>query len=222
MVGIYFFVAGILAYVLVGHRVSLEPVYCSRHQILLGIGFALVLLDFLIYLKHIKRAFILLLSFCVIGNIDVFLKFQAVHYAQLALMTEMGKQEQLIAGGNFCIINALPDSPFFNDLQTQHSYCGMAKKTFGDETRFLIDKHAYTKCLLSGYGINVRKATYMNMKDMTFNGTFDYFMIIDSGTLLLKNHGSVLKIMFEEYFAKDKFVKDIDELLTITCVPYQQ
>lgn len=69
---------------------------------------------------------------------------------------------------------------------------------------------------------NVRsfKKSY-NMNDVRFDGSFDYYMIINEGDVKLRRTAPFVKLIFFEHFSKERFVREINNVLTITCLPYK-
>jgi hypothetical protein len=221
--GLYFFIAGAFAYIAV-NKIPVFSGYNSRHQILLGIGISLLLLDFLRYYinpKYTKSAFIILITSFIIINIDNCLTFQRLHYKQLALMEEMRKNEEIVNNNNFIIHD---NTKYYNEPYgiAFYAWTGMAKKVFGNETRVIVDKASYNQLIAEYIDINVFKSVQYNMKDISFNNTFDYYIDIDEGEINLLGNKTIIKLIIEEYFFKQQFERDIDKILTIQCVPYEQ
>jgi hypothetical protein len=218
LLGIYFFVAGALAYIMVDKT----PTYLnpeSRHQILLGTGISLMLLDFLIIClgsRWLKYVFIVLLSLFITVNLDQYLAFQRAYYKQLAIMTEMKNEEKIASNRNFLVV----DNLYYGEAAelTFYAFTGMAKKVFGDETRLLINKWKYD-LFISKFDICFLKESRFNTKDIVFNGQFDCYIVIEPGKLDLLRTKNILKLMVEEYFFKAKFVEHIGDLLTLNCLP---
>jgi hypothetical protein len=216
--GLYFLIAGALAYVFVGKI----PIFIgpnSRLQILLGIGISLILLDCLLHLKYRKYVFIVLLSLFVSFNITQCVIFQRAYYKQLAIVMEMKKQEKIIDNKNFILID---NTQSYDESQLGIAFYalhGIVKKTFADETRFIVSRKQYNHILLYG-NVNTFKKSMYNMKNISFNNHFDYYIIIDHGYLNMEMK-NVFRLMIEEYFYKQKFNLHINKLLTVNCIPYK-
>jgi hypothetical protein len=219
LLGLYFYIAGALAYVFV-NKVPISWGFGSRHQILLGIGTALFLtgiVNIFMQKKYMKYVFILLLSTCVTANINNCFVYQGLHYKNLAIMTEIKKQKNIFAGKNFMVLDNAAVL-YDRDIISFYAFQGMAKKVLGNETNFITDRFSLNSMLK--IGVDAFKKSMYNMKDITFNGVFDYYLVIEKGEIELgRTH--ILKLMIEEYFFKDQFVRDIDDILTIKCIPYQ-
>jgi hypothetical protein len=219
--GLYFFIAGAFAYVAVGKTPEFDDPN-SRHQILLGAGISLLLLDFLINCinsKYVKPAFIVLITFFITANIDKCLMFHQAKYKQLAFMEEMKKSREIAVNKNF-IIN---DNMIYNDLCRMSFYActGMAKKVFGDETRLILDQATYNRFIAKSTDINAFKKSQYNMKDISFNGTFDYYIIIDPGEMNLLKYKNIVRLIIEELFFKEQFARDINKIITVNYAPYK-
>lgn len=222
ILGLYFFIAGAMAYVFVGKSPIFLSFPDSRFQTLMGIGITLSILGILIACLHesyLKYVFILLLSVFITGNIEKCLIFQGLHYRNLAFMQEISRQEIIANNKNFLVIDNIP---FRDDNARFYTFQGMAKKIFGDERRFIITKSEYDSIRLSyGDDINVFKKQMYNMKDASFNGFFDYYIIIEEGKSKLTSIRTLIKLMFNEYFNKKEFSQKLDNILKIICLPYQ-
>jgi hypothetical protein len=219
--GLYFLIAGAFAYIAVNKTPEFNNAE-SRHQILLGAGISLLLLDFLINCinsKYVKPVFIILITFFITSNIDKCLMFHQAKYKQLAFMEEMKKSEEIAGNKNF-IFN---DNMRYNDLCGMSFYActGMAKKVFGDETRLIIDKATYNKITAKSVDINAFKKSQYNMKNISFNDTFDYYIIIEPDEINLLKYKNIVRLMIEELFFKEQFARDINKIITVNCVPYK-
>jgi hypothetical protein len=222
MWGLYFMIAGSFAYVLVDKTPEFINI-TSRHQILLGVGISLLLTDFIancINPKYIKSVFIVLLTFFITVNIDNCLIFQRAHYKHLALMKEIEKKEEIVNNKNF-IIN--DNTAHYNSEGFRfYTWTGMAKKVFGNETRLILDKASYYDSFISkSIDINLYKKQQYNMNDISFNNTFDHYIIVDPDEINLSKYKNIVRLMIEEHFFRQQFAHDIDKILTIRCVPYK-
>jgi hypothetical protein len=220
--GLYFFIAGAFAYLMVGKTPQyLNPQ--SRYQILLGAGMSLLLLDFLITcfnFKYVKYVFIVLLSLCITSNIDQCLMFQKSHYKQLSMMTEMEKEENIINNRNFMLIDNTLHYNETTDVTRFYVFTGLAKKVFGNEKRLIIEQYFYKDTFFMGKLDFLQQSGFHNIGDISFDGAFDYYIIVEQGAMKF-TYFNLLKMMAAEHFNKEKFTKDITKLIKLTCIPYQ-
>jgi len=216
VLGFYFFIAGSLAYIAVGKSPISMHLPNSRYQTLLGLGISLTVLGFVLSCfreKYLKYVFIFLLSIFITNNIEKCLIFQRLHYKNVAFMEELSEQETILNNRNFMLIDI---TPLDDHNASFYTFQGMAKKTFGDETRFIITKEEYSKLSMN---YDSFKRSY-NMNEMQFNGYFDFYMIIEEGDVKLRRTATFIKLMIFDLFNKDRFFQEINNVLTITCLPY--
>lgn len=217
IMGLYFFIAGVIAYIAVEKTPTSMHLPDTRYQSLLGIGYSLTILGLLLTFireKYFKYAFIFLLSVFITNNAEKCLVFQRLHYKNLAFMEAMSTNDTVLNNRNFIMIDS---TPLIDNHACSYSIQGMARKTFGDETRFIISKEEFSKFSIH---FDLDKRIY-NMRDVQFNGSFDYYLIIEEGSVKLRRTAPFVKLLFFDLFNKKRFHQDIANILQITCLPYQ-
>lgn len=220
-VGLFFFLAGAFAYVMVG----LYPVFDSfdsRHQILLKFGTA-ILLFFFICLFNSKRAQIIILSLIVslfiVSNVSYQLQFIKSWFKQIALEKEFQKERLLTEGTNFIIIDNTLNYNEFNTHYPFYCYSGILRKSFGTETRFAIDSKEMANVFARYNSDALINNPFYHLRDCKNLTSFDYYVVISEGSLKL-NTGNNLKLFFQYYFSKVDFNKSVTEIISLKVLSY--
>lgn len=221
-VGLYLFIAGAFAYIVVG----LPPLfdgYHSRHQILLRFGSAFLLtylVGLIISARQQKFIVTFILTLFLVSTISSQLQFQKSWFKQMALEEEFSNEILLGEGVNFVVLDNTQEYNEFKYNEGYRFYCytGILMKTFGTQTRFAIDLRdldSFTKKYKLQDFIG---ATYLT-KDCNNITSFSYIVIVNKGDLYLSDTKN-LRLLFQYYFNKEEFNYSLKKILSLNIIPY--
>lgn len=223
-VGLYFFIAGAFAYIMVGLSISFDT-FNSRNQILLRFG-AAFLIFYLVSLIHSQKAQKLIIttiiSIFIVATISNQLQFQKSWFKQLALEKAFAQEKLLSEGINFVIIDQTNEYNEYKQYYRSYCFAGILYKTFGTQTRFAIDSQELMN-LPTMVGKNTLndffKDAFYNVKDCKNIGEFKYYLLIKRGSVVLSNIQNI-KMLYQYYFDKAKFNSSINNILLLKILPY--
>lgn len=221
-IGVYFFIAGAFAYLMVGLTPSFDG-FDSRHQILMRIGSAF-LLFYLVKLIYSEKAQLLIIitiiSLFIVTSISCQLQFQKSWFKQMALEKQFTQEKSLRENVNFVVIDNTLDYNEYNQFYRSYCYTGILKKTFGTQTRFAIDSHELQWFFDKNNPGDIINNAFYHMKDCKNITSYDYSLIINPGKMLLTNKQS-LKMLSQYYFDKINFDNSLNKILLLKVKPYE-
>ncbi len=219
IIGLYLFVAGAFAYVMVGLQPTFDG-FSSRHQILLGFGSSLLLFylaTFIISEKAQNIFIAIIISLFIVSTITCQLQHQKSWFKQLALEKLFAKEKVLDEGINFKIIDNTLEYNEYNEGYRFYCYTGILKKTFGTQTRFAINSNDITEEFSDKNSASIVKSAYHNMKDCRDISTFKYIVLINKGSLLLSNKQNLV-MLYQYYFSKNDFDTSVGKILELKVI----
>lgn len=219
-IGLYFFIAGAFAYTMLGLSPTFNG-FNSRHQILLKFGSTFIIF-YLVCLIRSERAQRLtistIISLFIVYNISCQLQFQKSWFKQMALKHAFPLEKSLSEGVNFVIIDNTNEYNEFNGALAFYCYTGILKNAFGTQTRFAVDSKDQ-KAIAQYNPRDFINNSFYNMKDCKNIKSFNYWMIIDKGSLLLSNKQNLI-MLYQYYFDKLKFGSSLNNIISLNILPY--
>jgi hypothetical protein len=234
IIGIFLFLTGAFPYVLVGHIPSFNSI-SSRDQILFGIGTAFIVFDLIRWfiqknISYKNRFFVFIFFLSVISSLFIVTNIRQnvdsirAYLFHEAVQFDFKSSDEMKTGRSFIFKNDFR-STFWKDTLVFYTLTGIAKEAFKDETRLIIqdiEEITFRKEILSFKSTSPVVFTEVyKMNDAKFHGTFDYIIFVKEGDLNLSTY-NVLKILITKYFSKEIFLKNIDEISTISVEKYNR
>jgi hypothetical protein len=220
LIGLYFFLAGAAAYVLVGLLPQFGSVYC-RHQALLKFGMPVMLLAGIGLLspeRSRRGAVVLLSAMLLIVNISWQLQYQKSWIKQMALEQAFRREPLLAEHVNFVVVDNMQEYNEYGSNSAVYYYAGLMYKIHGTQTRYIVNHHDLPGNLLR-WGPD--QYIIYNMKDIRDVTKFTYHVYIDQGSAWLSNVESV-KILYQYYFNKSRLEESLSRILRIRVLPYNE
>ncbi len=233
IIGIVLFLAGAFPYNVVGHVPRFSPVYHSRHQILLGIGMAFILFDLFrwvinIVIAHKYQAQVFIFSLSIITSLFIVTNIsQNIDALRAYLFHESVKidfksSEEMKTGKNFVFKDNF-NSIFWSESLRFFSLSGMAKEVFDEQTRLIILESDVKRLQNSSqYYLSEDYLFYLktcNIRDIEFDGTFDYNIYAKQSTYNLSPY-NILKLIYFKYCDEEIFFNNIDEISSLIFEKY--
>lgn len=221
-IGLYFFFAGAFAYAMLG----LSPLFDgfnSRHQILLKFGSTFIIF-YLVCLIRSERAQRLtiatIISLFIVSNISYQLQFQKSWFKQMALEKAFPLEKSLSEGVNIIIIDNTKEYNEFNGEYAFYCYTGILMNAFGTQTRFALDSKELN-AIAQIKPQDLVENSFYNMKDCKNIKSFNYWMIIDKGSIELSNKQNLI-MLYQYYFEKLKFANTLNNIISLNILPYNK
>ena len=216
--GVYFFIAGALAYILVGKIPSFDG-YDTRHQILLRIGAPFILLglvNLLFSIRFKKIIMIALVTSFVACNVIWQLQHQKSWFKQEALELLIKENPGLEQKMNILVIDNADE---YNETEENirfYCYSALFKKAFNNESHFVIQEEELAS--LKGINLNDLANATFSMKDCSDMTNFRYKLIINKGKDVL-NLKTSLEMLFLYYYNRNKFNAFAKQIIEIDILP---
>ncbi len=232
IIGIILFLAGTFSYNVVGHIPRFSPVG-SRDQILLGFGTAFILFDLLrwfiniiIIHKYQLHVFIfslsILTSLFIVTNINQNIDALRAYLFHESVKIDFKSSEEMKTGKNFVFKDNF-NSIFWRKSLRYYSLSGMAKEVFDEQTRLIIPQQNVKQVL--NYFQYYSREEYLhylkavNMRDIKFDGTFDYNIYAKIGKYNLSSY-NILKLIYLKYCDEELFINNIDNISSLIFEKY--
>jgi hypothetical protein len=218
--GIYFFLAGAFAYIMVGIMPSFEG-FDSRHQLLLKFGSSIIIFYLISQINSSrvqKLSLAVIISLFVVTTISRQLQFQKSWFKQMALEHSLPDKELLSDGVNFLINDDTRDYNEYDQNYAFYCYTGILNKSFKSQTRFAVDSKALIDIANSDPDILINNAFY-HMKDCKDIMNFRYMLTISHGEILLSNPQNI-KMLVLYYFNRNEFNNLLRKILDLKIEPY--
>jgi len=212
--GMILFSLAALPYVLVGKTPTFEA-YNTRHQLLLPIGTAFILVS-LVYILTNKKYF----NYIMINIVALFLVFSLSQNFQFikgwlkqeSLYENMKENKLIFEHNSFIVIDNTTDLNATSRDISFYNLSGIAKKSFGNQKRLICEGDEYF-ALISQWKTLLKEAEKFNLNDYSFSEP-NYVIKIDNGSFHLTNFNA-LKLIFFNFFAKEKYNISVKNILTI-------
>jgi hypothetical protein len=216
-IGVYFSIVCSIAYLLVGKIPSFYG-NDTRHQILLRISIPFLIIWLISFFKpnFQKYALITLTSLFIVTTTKQNIQFIGSWFKQEALALEFIKTKKIKEGNYFLVLDNTTDLNETERSFSFHSFAGISKKTFQNQSRFFItpndfkylNKNINLEFFITGEGYN--------MKDCKGPISFDknYLLIQYKGEIPTTK--DIVFLLFNKYFSKEKFNQDVNKILDIT------
>jgi hypothetical protein len=171
IIGFLFLYIGILPYAVVGCYPSFFE-WTSRHQLLLPLGFSVVILSIWIRLGvQFRNIFIsIVLSVSVLYNIMTY-KDYYYDWRKQSMIVKLIKNNEIIKNSNLIVFNDL-SLPFniWNRIYRFYEWNGLLKLAFNDEKRLGINKNELIK-FKNGNLLNSKYYSHYNASDFNSSNT---------------------------------------------------
>ncbi|MEA5088423.1 hypothetical protein [Solidesulfovibrio sp.] len=220
---------GMVAYNLLGYPIGDMDLY-SRHQLLVPLGAALILLAIIdLVARQFKSTSIFLFAAALIVacfisyNINKFVEYQVDWYKQRSLILNFRNSELVRNNTTFVVQDCEPELNASGRMYRIYEYTGLMKAAFGTETRYVTDYDPDPKVIMLNktYTPNgLRFSLYYNIDDYV-ESKFQALLLITKGKTFTNTLYPLIVIIYQEFFNKQKFEKTIDEFMSVTAFPFQ-
>jgi hypothetical protein len=214
--GIFAYLIGVFPYIVVGGDPAIRD-WQNRHQLLVPLGASFMLVFGFKIITNRLRIGKMIEIFCysclitvfVSGNFISYVKYKIDWYKQLALIAEFKKSQIVRNNRTFIFIDQAPELNAFDRKYRFYEYSGIFKYSFNDQTRIGVDINDYDQ--LIKYKKSFREL--YSLKDYRLSNKNRYLAFIKRNS-----SQNFIHLIFEEYFAKQKFVEDINHLLKLSFI----
>lgn len=138
LIGLIIFLCGAFPYWILGHVPTFVE-WTSRHQLLLPLGFSIILLAFLALAEniYIRNLFLsILLSVCILMNIQTYRDFHVDWQKQSELIVEFSRSDVIKDSQLVFFDDKAKDLNALNRSYRFYEWNGLMAEAFGDERRF--------------------------------------------------------------------------------------
>jgi len=200
-IGIYFFLAGILPYAIVGKNPDFSG-FGTRGQIFLSIGIPFMIIYAISMLKNVrvgKIVYVVLISAFMVTNIDAQVKYTKSWLKQESLIQHIKEDTIFIPFNNYLVFDRTTDYNANERGMSHWALSNLIGKTLKNQSYFAIevkDKREYRP-----------------------NTEFQYYFLIKKGDTILKTK-TVLLLLYQYYFDKKEYNNKIKQVLECKVLPY--
>jgi hypothetical protein len=198
--GVYFFIAGVFPYVVVGKYPDFSG-FATRAQIFLPIGVSLILLYIISLMENIKYQKIIvtiLVSSFIIANINAQIKYTKSWFKQEALIVNFSN-ETLMPNTNYLLIDQTTDYDENERGLSHWALSGIMRTAVKKENSFVI--------------------TSKDRKEYRSNTEFKYYILIEKGELIL-NSSNCIKFLYLYYFNHKEYLKWVEKIIDCKVLSY--
>lgn len=220
ILGVLIFCASVFPYVAVGKLPSLED-WDSRHQLLVSMGAAFILVYTIGLLRFSNKTKLLLMSILtvcfIINNIMTYVDFQIDSYKQTSLV-ENFRRNELIKNHTTFLIDDQTSELNANKRDIRfYEYSALFEEAFGNETRFADNMTFYN----GKNGYDDKFYTYRYKLSQYIPREPEYIITIEKGRLniLSLDLKSFSKLVAFQLFRPEQFNIEIRDLVKINVQP---
>jgi len=215
------FMLAALPYCIIG-KVPQFGAYYTRHQLLLPIGSAMLLLG-IIYLlsgnKKIKQKVWVLIftSLCVATTFVKNLEYISGGLKNEALIMKMKNDELFMNNTTFLVFDKAIELNATSRGNCFYAFNGMAKMAFGNENRLICDVNEYLGYLYHdrhNWSMWLSGAEMLNMKDYDFEKP-RHLIVLDSE---VKKLSTTLQTLFYKFFANEEYKEQLKKYVEMKVV----
>lgn len=134
-----------------------------------------------------------------IANIKGQVQYQKSWFKQESMEFHFKKETLLVPNKNYLVIDQTTDYDENERGLSHWALSGLLKKAFNQENRFAI--------------------TVKDRQEYRPNTEFQYYILIENGELIL-NSNSCIKLLYQYYFDKEKYLSNIKKILKCKVLPY--
>jgi len=200
-IGIYFFIAGIFPYAVVEKNPSFSG-FATRGQVFLPMCMSFILLYSISLFRHTKVkqiVFILIISSFIISNVSSQVKYTKSWFKQDSFLNHIKNNNLLLDGNNYLLLDRTTDYDENERGLSHWALSSMITKTLDAENCFMIeisDKRMYRPDI-----------------------EFQYYFLLEKGEFVLKTK-TVLLLLYQYYFKKEQYNKNIEKVLSCRVLPF--